>query len=126
MISRFYVLESIDGQPVPAVLFASQFDTTKILWSTLSLDADGKAVTIDRQSSGSQAHGTSEATSTSLRHYEIVGDSITVSPLNSCPCCLPCPLIFNQVGKLTDSALTLTTDVKSPEPIYLYRLVQAF
>jgi hypothetical protein len=125
MVSRFYVLESISGQPVPAVLFASEFDTTRILWSTLSLDADGKAVRVEHVSSVSTTSGSKETTNTTLRHYEIIGDSITLSPANSCSCCFPCALILNQVGKLTDSALTLTYDVMAPQPIYLYRLVKA-
>jgi hypothetical protein len=114
------MLVTIDGQPLPAVLNAGQSDTTRILWATISLDADGKAYTADHWRRVYPPNQTEEATLSLEQEYRISGDNITVGSFTPCRDTAAC--IGNKTGRITDSTLTLSfTD--SGAPVYFYELM---
>jgi hypothetical protein len=125
-VSRIYVLETLNGQPLPAILSAGQSDTTRVLWATLTLDATGTAVIIEHRLRVSPTNVADEATFTSRFDYRITGDSITVGSFQACQCCLPCAFPLEQVGRVTGTTLTLTFRINPPPPTYLYRLAQTY
>lgn len=125
-VSRLYVLESVNGQPLPAILSAGQSDTTKVLWATVTLDASGTAVITEHRLRVSPTKPIDEVTYTSRYDYRIAGDSITVGSFQTCPCCLPCAFPLQQVGQVTAATLTLTFQTNPSAPTYFYRLAQTY
>ena len=117
--SRAYVLESINGRPLPAIWYAKDGDTSWTHWGKLSLDRDGNAVRVaygTHTYHGTQAGG---GTQTWRAKYRFRGDSIE---LGFRPCKAPC--FVGDVGRISGSTLTLTprTNPPRPWPVYLYRL----
>jgi hypothetical protein len=120
--ARLYVLESVNGQPVPVNLGGS----TSVLWATLTLDVAGKAITVDHVKSVFQGNA-SESTYSLRREYRIRGDSIEIGSFTPCPPGALC--VANQLGVVADSTVALTVGY-NPYPtnpiIYLYRLIQSY
>jgi len=123
--SRLYILESIKGQPLPAITSAGAGDTVTMLWSTITLDPIGNAVEVVHQRQAYLAFPAEETTYAQRYEYKITGDSITVGSFQRCVDLCP----SNRVGLLSDSTVALTFGY-SPYPlnptIYLYRLVKAY
>ncbi len=119
-VTALYVLESVDGNPLPATFSMVPAGTTTIYWATLNLDAAGNATIAERRRRES---GTSqqEQTHTILTDYEITGENIAIGP----PClddtladCAP-----KRVGQITGSTLTLSGGLSDPQSlVFLYRL----
>jgi hypothetical protein len=118
-LPRMYVLETIDGRPVPAIHFAGQADTTFVLWATLTLDDAGNAVRAERWRHVYPPNHTDESTFTSHAEYRIIGDRITVGRFTPCAPNALCE--GNKVGRLTSTTLTLAYETPNA-PIFLYRL----
>jgi hypothetical protein len=119
---QLYVLESVNGQPVPANVDGS----TNIVWATLTLDVVGNATTVDHRQSVFQGNS-SETTIAVRRQYRISGESIEIGSFTPCPLGADC--IGNTFGVLSDSSIALTVGYISfpANPIiYLYRLVPTF
>jgi hypothetical protein len=118
--TRLYVLESVNGRPVPVNLGGSD----SVLWATLALDPAGNAITVDHIKSVFQ-NNSSESTYSLRFEYRIRGDSIEIGSFQ------PCPDICagNRVGVISDSTVVLTVGYNSypTNPIiYLYRLIQSY
>lgn len=122
MISGLYVLESVNGRPVPAIVWADQTDTTFMLSATLTLDGAGKAVRAEHWRHVYQPNRTEEGNVTFNREYRINGDDITVGIFTPCAPNALCE--GNKVGKLTSTTLTLSYANNPTDPVFLYRLAR--
>jgi hypothetical protein len=124
-ISRLYILESIDGRPLPTITSAGAGDTTTMLWATFTLDPVGNAVEVDHRRHVYLTNPAEETTFAAHYEYRTTGDSVTVGSFMPCPDLCP----SNRVGILSDSMLALTVGY-NPYPInptvYLYRLIKSY
>ena len=119
-VTALYVLQSIGGEPLPAIFSPRSGETATVFWATLNLDAAGNATFAEhrrRESSSFQQ----DRTSSRLTDYEINGETITIGP--------PCPhdpladCVPKRVGQIRDSILTLSGELGEPHTlIYEYRL----
>lgn len=105
--SRLYILESIKGQPLPAITSAGAGDTITMLWSTITLDPVGNAVEVAHQRHAYLTFPAEEATYAQRYEYKITGDSITVGSFQRCVDLCP----SNRVGcsRIQRSRLRLAT-----------------
>lgn len=119
-ITALYLLDSIDGQPLPATFAVNPIETATVSWGTLNLDAEGNATLVERRRS-EFATSQHERTIARITDYEISGETIMVGPP-----CLHDPLADcypKRVGQIKGSTLTLSGEVNEPHSIvYLYRL----
>ena len=122
-VSGLYVLESVNGRPLPTFVYSGQADTTFILSATLTLDGAGNAVRTEHWRYVYPPNRTDEATTTFLREYRIIGDIITVGSFT--PCGINALCEGNKVGKLTSTTLTLAYE-NPTAPTYLYRLAPTY
>jgi hypothetical protein len=104
-----YVLEAIDGRPMPAVLSASVLDTTTVLADSLTLDGAGRASRVRLLRHAVIGAGTREDTVTDRYDYQITGDSIVLrapcgDPLNACP--------HGEIGMVSGSSMVLVADIR--------------
>jgi hypothetical protein len=102
---RSFGLESVDNQPVPAVVYASGGDTTTLYWASLTLYEGGTA---DIAAHTRQVHPTlppREATDISHYSYRIIGDSLAFDYSPPCPSNAQC--VMPPFGKFT-SGTTVT------------------
>jgi hypothetical protein len=119
-VTALYVLQSIGGEPLPAVFSSRSGETATVFWATLNLDAAGNAAMAERRRRESPTFQ-QEHTNTKLTDYEIIGESITIGP--------PCPrdtlvdCYPKRVGHVKDSILTLSGELGEPHTlVYEYRL----
>lgn len=117
--SGMYILETINGRPLPAIVSAGQADTSFVLWATLTLDDAGNAVRVERWRHVYPPNRTDEGTFTAQRSYRIDGDRITVGSFAPCLDTAVCE--GNKVGRITGTTLTLAYENPNA-PIFLYRL----
>jgi hypothetical protein len=115
---RLYILESINGRPIPTFVSADQTGTSFVLWATLTLDVAGNAVREERWRNVYPPN-TEEGTFIAHYQYRIIGDNITVGIFTPCPIDAVCE--GNKVGKITGTSLTLAYE-NPTAPIFLYRL----
>lgn len=118
-LSGLYVLETINGRPVPAIVSAGQADTSFMLSATLTLDDAGNAVRVEHWRNVYPPNRTDEGTFTAHREYRITGDRITVGIFTPCPPNALCE--GNKVGKVTSTTLTLAYEDPTAST-WLYRL----
>ena len=123
--TRVYVLESINGNPPPAITSAGAGDTVTVLWGTLTLNPNGDAVTVDHLRHAYLAYIPEQKTSAFRYQYRLAGDGITVGFFGHCPdICIP-----NRVGTITESSLSLIESYNPypvPSVIRLYRLIDIY
>jgi len=123
--NRLYVLESINGNPLPTITSAGAGDTVTVLWATLTLGPAGDAVTVDHLRHAYLAYPPEEQTFASQYEYRITGDSITVGFFGQClDIC-----ISNRVGAITESSGSLIDSYNpypTPSIIRLYRLIHTY
>jgi hypothetical protein len=117
-LSREYVLESVDGQSLPAIWHISKGDTSWVHSGKISLYPDGNAVKVAYQTH--TYHGTRAGGGTSSWHfrYRIRGDTIEFG-FNTCKA----PCFRGEIGRISDSTLTLAGSTVPPGafPLYKYR-----
>ena len=123
--TRLYVLESINGNPLPTITSAGAGDTVTVLWATLTLGSAGDAVTVDHVRHAYLAYPPQEQTFGSRYQYRVTGDSITVGFFGQCwDLC-----ISNRVGAISESSVSLI-DSYNPYPvpsiIRLYSLINTY
>ena len=118
-----FMLESINGQPLPAVLNAGPGDTTRILSATISFDLAGNAFSADHWRRVYPVNRIEEATLSLRQEYRITGEDIAVGSFTPCPPNALC--IGNKIGKITESTLTLSYDDPTA-PVYFYRRLVPF
>jgi hypothetical protein len=120
LASGVYVLETVNSQGVPAILIASQTDTSFMLSATLTLDGAGHAVRSEHWRNVYQPNHVEEGTFTANAEYRITGDNITVGSFQPCPYNALCE--GNKVGKFTSTTLTLAYANNPTAPVFLYRI----
>ena len=120
LASGLYVLESVNGQGVPAIVSASQIDTSFLLSATLTLDGAGHGVRSEHWRYVYQPNPVEEGTFTANVEYRITGDNITVGSFQPCPANANCE--GNKVGKITSTTLTLAYANNPTAPVFLYRI----
>jgi len=120
LASGVYVLESVNGQGVPAIVSASQIDTSFILSATITLDGTGHAIRSEHWRYVYQPNHVEEGTFTANAEYRITGDNITVGSFQPCPANALCE--GNKVGEFTSTTLTLAYENNPTAPVFLYRL----
>ena len=116
--SGLYILQTINGRPLPAYTSAGQADTSFVLSATLILDDAGNALRAERWRYVYQPNGSDEGTFTAHVKYRINGDNITVGTFTPCPPLSICE--GNKVGKITGTSLTLAYEDPTA-PTFLYR-----
>ena len=122
-VTALYLLESINGEPLPAIYSPRSGETATVFWATLNLDAAGNAALAERRHRVSSTFQ-QERTNTRLTGYEIVGEDITIGP--------PCPndplvnCVPLRFGQIKDSILTLSGELGDPHTVvYQYRLAES-
>src|SRR5882672_2831991 len=120
LASGLYVLESVNGQAVPAIVIAGQTDTSFMLSATLTLDGAGNAVRIEHWRYVYQPSHAEEGTLTANSEYRITRGNITVGSFQPCPANALCE--GNKVGKITSTTLTLAYADNPTAPVFLYRI----
>lgn len=112
-----YVLDSIGGHALPAVVSAYSGDTAIVLWAVLMLDGAGHVRRVEQERYIYQGNQPTDTTVTALLDYRVAGDSITVGYFGGCrDACPP-----NEVGAYSDLELTLTFDTRPrTAPVYHY------
>jgi hypothetical protein len=116
-ISAGFVLQSINGQPLPAVLFSDATSTRTVVSSILTLTMDGHAFIGESYRDDFQGIVTMP-TFTATFDYRLHGDQIEIGSFTPCPFgsfCLP-----NATGTLSNGTLTLNKPLPAPNKIYLY------
>jgi hypothetical protein len=117
-VSQDFLLESINGQPLPAVVNAAPGDTTRILSATVSFDLAGNAFTSERWSRVYSVNQTDQGTLALQQEYRITSGEIVVGSFTPCPPNAICA--GNKIGTITESTLTLSYDDPTA-PVYFYR-----
>src|SRR3982074_940571 len=84
-VSGMYLLESVNGQPVPAIVYAEPADTSFMVSATLTLDIAGNAVRSEHWRYVYQPNRIDEGTFMANLHYRIAGDNITVASFGTLP-----------------------------------------
>jgi hypothetical protein len=117
-VTALYILESINGQPLPATFSQSPIETATVFWATLNLDLAGNASMAERRRS---VYATSqhERTNTWLTGYEITGQAIVIGP--PCGSDVERDCAIRRYGEIIGSTLTLRESVVDA-PVYLYHL----
>ena len=119
-VTALYLLESIDGEPLPATFASSPIETSTVFWATLNLDEAGNAAMAEHRYSLSGGFE-QERTHTQITVYEISGEFITLGHR-----CRIGPLIDcapNRVGRIEGSSLRLSGSDGDPNNLtYVYRL----
>jgi hypothetical protein len=118
--SGLYVLESVNGQGVPAIVSAGQTDTSFMLSATLTLDGAGHAVRSEHWRYVYQPNQVEEGTFAANAEYRITGNNITVGSFQPCAANALCEA--NKVGEFTSATLTLAYENNPTAPVFLYRL----
>ena len=117
--NRLYGLETIDGHPLPVIVFGDASNGTRVVFDTLALDFDQDTAReiLGTQSFSSGATPVGKSDTASLL-FAVDGDSILFLPLICSAMCV------GRTGRIDASTITLrsTYDVP-PNPEYEYRLV---
>jgi hypothetical protein len=121
-ISRMYVLASVAGSPLPAIISAGAGDTTHILSSTVILTPTGQALTVNHFRNVYLQYPAGENTDTLTQQYRIKGDSIEIGGFGGCEGPVMCA--GNVHGSISDSAMAIA-EWFNPYPtnpiLYVYR-----
>jgi hypothetical protein len=122
LISRMYVLASVDGSPLPAIISSGAGDTTHILSSTVILTPKGEALTVNHYRNVYLQYPAGETTDTLTQQYRIKGDSIEIGGFGACEGPVMCA--SNVHGSISDSAMAIA-EWFNPYPtnpiVYVYR-----
>jgi hypothetical protein len=115
---KVYVLVSVNGAPLPAILASGSLETTWALRGTLTLGPGDSATEVLVQRDSSQ-WGDSQGPYTMRGRFKITGDSIATGFFGHCrDICPP-----NRIGIIADSTVSLTYEVFPPsDPVYVYRI----
>jgi len=121
-ISALYFLESVNGDPLPALIQHGGGATTTIFSSTLRFDGSGNAAITEFRRGTALGSPTIEGTFTSTYSYRVLGDSIAFDKKPRCPDNAIC--VAPPGARLSDSRLTLLYSGRPPvRPPLFYRPV---
>jgi hypothetical protein len=119
-VTALYVLESINGQSLPATFSLHPGWIATVSWATVNLDAAGNATMAERRRTETPS-SQFERTAARITDYEITGERIEIGP--PCPLDAPIDCVPKRIGLITASTLTLSGDLGDPHGVlYLYRL----
>jgi len=118
-VSGLYVLESVNGLVLPAIVSAGQADTSFMLAATIMLDAAGNAVRSEHWRYVYPPNHSDEGTFVGHLQYRLTDNNITVGSFQPCGPAALCE--GNKVGKFTSTTLTLAYENNPTAPVFLYR-----
>ena len=123
LIAGVYLLESINSQPTPATVWASEGDTITVISGNLNLDGAGKAVLVEHVRFVHPNTGAGEATDTTgyvyrITRHRLIGYDVAFDRSPPCPPNALC--VGPPIGRVVGSTLTLSYDEFATRP-YLYR-----
>jgi hypothetical protein len=119
-VTALYVLESINGEVLPATFSIHPGWIATVSWATVNLDAAGNATIVERRRTETPS-SQFERTDARITDYEITGERIEIGP--PCPLDAPIDCVPKRIGQITASTLTLSGDLGDPNGVvYLYRL----
>jgi len=116
-ISAGFVLQSVNGQPLPAVLFSDATGTRTVVSSTLTLTMDGQAFIGELYRQDSQGVVT-QPTFTATLAYRLHGNQIEIGSFTLCPPNALCAA--DATGTLSNGTLTLNNPLPAPNKVYVY------
>lgn len=117
-VSASFVLESVSGQPLPAILFSDATSTRTVISSTLTLTMDGHAFMVESYRDDSQGVVTTPTFAATL-DYRLHGNQIEIGSFTPCGPADVCAA--NATGTLSNGTLTLNHPLLAPNKIYVYR-----
>jgi hypothetical protein len=120
-VARVYVLESVDGQAVPATVYTSPAGSATIVFATVALDVDGIASSTEGWRYSHLLNPIEEATLTFNNEYKIAGHNISIGPFEPCDPAAVCAQ-GPRFGKITATTLTLAHADNPSAPVFLYRI----
>jgi hypothetical protein len=118
---RVFILQSINGQPLPAILSPIPEETVSVLSAALFFRTNNEVVwtEVRREASNNVPR---EVTYASTLDYRRMGDRVVIGANTICRGIDLCP--FSE-GTLTDSGLSLTVGSFSPTIPIIYEFVEA-
>jgi len=119
-VSAFFALQSVDGQPLPTVLFSDLTRTRTVVSSNLVLDTQGHAMITESDREDAQGIVT-EPTLTLTLEYRLIGDHIEIGTFTQCSPNALCPR--QATGTISNGILTLNDPVQAMGKVYVYRIV---
>ncbi len=118
-----YLLESVGGSPLPAVIHAGNGYATTVIWSTLSFGPAETATLIERLRRTSPNDPPAESNHTTGYSYRITDEGIRFDYWPPCPPNALC--VEPPVGRVNGSTLTLLYGDPAFRPSSLFRLTDA-
>jgi hypothetical protein len=119
-ISAFFALQSVDGHPIPVVLFTEPTRTLTVVSSTVMLDKQGHAIINDSYRDDSQGVVTTPIYTTTFE-YRLHGDQIEIGSFT--PCAPNALCAANATGTIANGILTLNNRLAAPNGVSVYRIV---
>jgi hypothetical protein len=116
-ISTGFVLQSVSGQPLPAVLFSDATSSRTVISSTLILTMDGHAFMGESYRDDSQGIVT-QPTFVATLDYRLHGEQIEIGTFTPCPMGSFC--LENATGTLSNGTLTLNHPWSALLKVYFY------
>jgi hypothetical protein len=121
-VAGYYVLESVNGQPVPAILYSDANQTYSIVSGTLFFDDDANADVFLHRREVNQGT-TIEDRFAGILNYRLDGNTIEIDRFPPCP---PNALCDTEsfLGTLSETSLTIFVGrpIDASPQIYQYRL----
>ena len=114
--SGYYVLESVNGQPLPAMIVPIPEESISVLFGYLALDDDTDNALKAELLRELDRNIPRETHYSSTYTYRVAGNTIELFP--RCP---PAALCGSMEGVITDSAINLNVGPPSQSFTYLYR-----
>ena len=121
-LAGYYVLEKVNGQPLPAVLYSDASQTNSIISGTLFFDDDANADAFLHRREVKQST-TIEEHFTGILNYRLRGNTIEIDRFPPCPPNALCDTATYS-GTISGSTLTLTIGrlIDASPLFYQYRL----
>ena len=119
-ISAFFSLQSVSGQPLPAVIFSDATITRTVVSSTLQLDTQGHAIITEADREDAQGIVT-EPIFTATLDYRLRGDQIEIGSFTMCPPNALCA--SDATGTISNGILTLNNPLPALGKVYVYRII---
>ena len=119
-ISGFFTLQSVDGHPIPVVLFTEPTRTLTVVSSTVRLDNQGHAIISDSYREDSQGVVTTPIYTATFQ-YRLHGDQIEIGSFTPCGPAAICAA--NATGTIANGILTLNNRLALQNGVSVYRAI---
>jgi hypothetical protein len=114
---HFYVLESVNGQPLPVILSPIPEATTTVLWANLTFQRDEDVIWVEHRREVSDNVSRENTYRTPLR-YRRKGNTVQIGQFDLCPPEALCEILE---GVFVGSALDLKVGWLSPTTPIVYK-----